>query len=90
MTLAHKLNGISGNLGVDVVHTAAAELEKQLRKKDSAEKIEETRTRLDAALRAAVDAIRSMLQHAEAVPDEDVIRRPRPQDRKPLWGSFLG
>jgi two-component system sensor histidine kinase/response regulator len=73
---AHTLNGIAGTLGVGAVQTTAAELEKQLREKDSAEKIEETRTRLDAALRAAVDAIRSMLEHVEASRDGDVPGRP--------------
>jgi two-component system sensor histidine kinase/response regulator len=69
---AHTLNGIAGTLGVGAVQTTAAELEKQLREKDSAEKIEETRIRLDAVLRATVDAIRSMLRHVEASRDGDV------------------
>ena len=84
---AHTLNGISGNLGVEIVQTAAAELEKQLREKDPAEKIEETRTRLDAALRAAVDAIRSMLQHVEAPRDGDVPAPP-PADPDAALGKL--
>ncbi|MGA2642729.1 MAG: Hpt domain-containing protein, partial [Spirochaetia bacterium] len=84
MMLAHKLNGISGNLGVDVVQSTAAELEKLLREKDSAEKIEETRIRLDAALRAAVDAIRPTLQHAEDVRERDAPGRPPPDPNAAL------
>jgi two-component system sensor histidine kinase/response regulator len=76
---AHTLNGIAGTLGVGVVHASAAELERQLRENDSPEKIEETRIRLDAALHAVVDAIRSTLQHAEAVRERDVPGRPPPE-----------
>jgi CheY-like chemotaxis protein len=73
---AHTLSGIAGTLGVNAVWTAAAEVEKQLREKDPAERIEETRIRLDVALRAAVNAVRSMLGHGEAVRDGDVPGRP--------------
>ena len=73
---AHTLKGIAGNLGVGDVQTIAAELERQLRKKVSAEKVEETRTRLDAALCASVGAIRSMLQNVEVSHDGDVPDRP--------------
>ena len=62
--LAHKLNGIAGNLGVDGVHAAAAALEKQLREGDPAERIEAARIRLDSAVRAAAAEIRSVLRQA--------------------------
>jgi len=84
LTLAHKLNGISGNLGVNVVQTGAAELEKQLREKDSSENIMQTHLRLDAALRSAVGAIRSMLQHRDAVPGEKGTGRDVGDLRAPL------
>jgi HPt (histidine-containing phosphotransfer) domain-containing protein len=84
LTLAHKLNGISGNLGVDAVQTAAAELEKQLRVKNSAESIKQTHVRLDAALRAAVDAIRSMLQQENAVPGAEGTGRAAGDLKAPL------
>ena len=73
---AHTLNGVAGTLGVSAVHAASIELERQLREKDSTQKVEETRIRLEAALHAAVEAIRSMLRRDEASPGADVPDRP--------------
>jgi two-component system sensor histidine kinase/response regulator len=85
--LAHTLNGIASTLGVGAVHEAAAELEKKLREKAPAETLEETRSRLDAALRAAVDAIRSMARREETSLAADVPAAP-PMDPNPALGKL--
>jgi CheY-like chemotaxis protein len=79
LMLTHKLNGIAGNLGVDTVHTAAAELEKRLRDKDSRDAIREVHARLLAALSAAVLAIRSM-ERQEATVRDGSLPDGHPQD----------
>jgi HPt (histidine-containing phosphotransfer) domain-containing protein len=66
--IAHKLNGIAGNLGVETVHAAAAELEKRLREKDTPDALSEAHARLDVRLAAAVGAIRAALPHEDSAP----------------------
>ena len=64
--LAHKLNGIAGNLGVETVHLAAAELEKSLRGHESPSVLHEALGKLEGALRAAMAAIRRVLENGSS------------------------
>ncbi len=65
---AHTMNGIAGNLGVDAVHAAAAELERLLREKESPQVIEAGRVQLETILREALDSIRAALAETERLP----------------------
>ncbi len=60
--LAHTLNGMAGNLGIDAVRAPAAELERCLRAGAPQQELEEVKARLAAALRAATTAITSALE----------------------------
>ena len=71
--LAHKLNGIAGNLAVHVVHSSAAELEGHLRSNDAMEVTRKACAKLDSALRDAVEAIRFTLHAAGGVISKETL-----------------
>jgi two-component system sensor histidine kinase/response regulator len=87
MMLAHKLNGIAGNLGAEEVHAAAVDLEKQLRGRDSPEEMEKNRIRLETAMRRAAREIRSVLQRT--APRNELHRDLAPGDLLPALTKLL-